>query len=264
MHATRTLAHLSDLHIGRTDDTSAAAEQLCAAVLASDVDEVLVTGDVTHRGRWSELAEFERIFAPLAGRLVVVPGNHDRLGEDAGRGLMKGGRVAVESRPGAHIVRFDSTAEHNRHLARPHGELTCEDVSAIDEAIAAAPPGALSVLMLHHHLLPLPADDVGERIATWLGWSMAMELELGHELVECLRGRCDVVLHGHRHAAGELVLLPRRGRALHVLNAGCSPELGAFRVLRHADGRLLSDEWLRVRETIPVAVSGFTQRPVAA
>lgn len=241
---TTTLAHLSDLHLGRDAATDEAARALCEALVAAEVDDVLVTGDVTHRGAFAELALFERIFAPLRDRLLVVPGNHDRLGEDAARAIMGGARVAVSARPGAFVVRFDSTAAHNRHFVRPHGELTPADVAGIDAALARAPAGDLTVLMLHHHLLPLPADDVGERIATWLGWSMAMELALGRELIGRLRGRCDLVLHGHRHRASELVLLPRRGRALHVLNAGCSPELGRVRLLTHADGRVVSDRWL--------------------
>jgi metallophosphoesterase superfamily enzyme len=45
---------------------------------------VLVTGDVTHRGRLREWAAFEKAFEPLieSGRLTAVPGNHDRLGDD--------------------------------------------------------------------------------------------------------------------------------------------------------------------------------------
>ena len=243
---TRTLAHVSDLHIGRDAETTAAAAALCHELLAADVDAILLTGDVTHRGRWAELAEFERMFAPLRGRLVAVPGNHDRLGEDVTRGLMPGPRVQVERRPGTFIVRFDSTAPHNRHFARPHGDLGPDDVVALDQAVARAAPAELVVLMLHHHLLPLPADDVGEWLATRLGWSMAAELGLGRALVERLRGRCDLVLHGHRHRAGEVLLLPRRGRALHVLNAGSTPELGRARVLTHADGRLVREDWLQI------------------
>ncbi|MFL5302170.1 MAG: metallophosphoesterase family protein, partial [Anaeromyxobacteraceae bacterium] len=91
----RTLAHVSDLHLGRDARTDAAAA-LVRALLHEGVDDVLVTGDVTHRGRDRELATFERLFAPLADRLVVVPGNHDRAGDDLAARLMPGARVAVE------------------------------------------------------------------------------------------------------------------------------------------------------------------------
>jgi predicted phosphodiesterase len=201
-----------------------------------------------HRGRDAELATFEAIFAPIRDRVLVVPGNHDRLGDDAARRLMPpGARVAVEARPGLHVVRLDSTAPHNRALLACHGALSEADVAAVDAAMAAAPAGALAALMLHHHVLPLPADHLGERLASLLGWPNAAELPRGRRLLERLRGRCDLVAHGHRHAASALVLPARAGRTLHVLNAGSSTELGTFAVLSHARGRIVSERWVDAR-----------------
>lgn len=242
----RTIAHVSDLHLGRDRQTDAGAARVAEALLLAGVDSVLVTGDVTHRGRRAELATFEALFAPLRARTVVVPGNHDRLGEDAGRGLMAGPRVVVEARPGLHLVRLDSTAPHNRALLTAHGELSEADIAAVDSAVGAAPPGTLVALMLHHHLLPLPEDHLSERLATWLGWPHAAELALGRALVERLRGRCDLVVHGHRHAASELIVPSSHGRPLHVMNAGSSPALGRVRIVGHAAGRITSLRWLEL------------------
>ncbi len=240
----RTLVHISDLHIGRDARTDAAAIELRDSLLAADPDEVLLTGDVTHRGRRAELAAFERAFAPLAGKLLVVPGNHDRSGEGAARALMPGGRVQAHEREGLFVVRLDSTAPHNRRLIDSHGALTPPDLAAVDEAVASAPPGALVVLMLHHHLLPLPEDSWCERLASLLGLPNAAELGLGRELIERLLGRCDLVLHGHRHRAGEVVLHAPGVRSLHVLNAGSTPALGRARVVEHRAGSIASMSWL--------------------
>jgi 3',5'-cyclic AMP phosphodiesterase CpdA len=49
--ALRTLAHVSDLHLGRDARTDDAAAALVRALLHERVDDVLLTGDVTHRGR---------------------------------------------------------------------------------------------------------------------------------------------------------------------------------------------------------------------
>ena len=38
-----------------------------------------------------------------------------------------------------------------------------------------------------------------ERLSEWFGWPYAEELRKGTALVAALRGRCDVILHGHRH-----------------------------------------------------------------
>jgi 3',5'-cyclic AMP phosphodiesterase CpdA len=239
---TRTLAHVSDLHVGRDAATDRAAARVSEALHAARVDDVLVTGDVTHRGRAAELARFEALFAPLRDRLVVVPGNHDRLGDDVARRMM-GARVEVERRPGLHVVRADSTAPHNRTLIEGHGALSAADVDAIDAAVGAAPPGVLVVLALHHHLLPLPPEGIGERLANLLGWPHAAELARGRELLARVRGRCDVVAHGHRHAASE-ASLPAHGRPLRVMNAGSTTDLGRARLLAHAGGRVLAEGWL--------------------
>lgn len=242
----RTLAHVSDLHLGRDRRSDAAARAVGSALAAAGVDAVLVTGDVTHRGRAAELRAFEDAFAPLLerGRVVLVPGNHDRAGEDVGATLMVGSRVGVADLPGLHVVRVDSTGPHNRSLIAAHGLLGRRDLVEVDAALRDAPRGALSVVMLHHHVLPLPADDLAERVAGWLGWPNAGELVRGRELLEVARGRCDLVLHGHRHVPGDAAPFPGDARPLAVVNAGCSPDLGGARVLLHEDGALRGSFWL--------------------
>jgi 3',5'-cyclic AMP phosphodiesterase CpdA len=257
----RTLAHVSDLHLGRDRRTDAAAWALGAALEDARVDAVLVTGDVTHRGRASELRAFEHAFSALLerGRLVVVPGNHDRAGEDVGATLMVGSRVGVADLAGLHVVRVDSTAPHNRSLMAAHGLLGDRDLDDVDAALRDAPPGALTVLMLHHHVLPLPAEDLAERLAGWLGWPHAEELSRGRELLDLARGRCDLILHGHRHVPAELAPFPGDARPLAVVNAGCAPDLGSARVFLHEDGALRGSRWLAFR-----ARAGPSRRRAAA
>src|SRR5512137_664478 len=222
--ATRSLIHLSDLHVGRDEATDVAARDLARMAMDARVDRVLLTGDVTHRGLASELSRYESIFAPLleSGRLVAVPGNHDRMGDDAGRAIMRGGRVAITSAPGLHVVRIDSTAPHNRSLIDGHGALCRQDVADVRLALDEAPSDALTVVMLHHHVLPLPVEDLAERLATLVGLPCADELPLGEDLLGEIHGRCRLVLHGHRHVPAEFrVALPREA-PMRILNAGSS------------------------------------------
>ena len=254
MEVARTLAHVSDFHLGRDRRTDAAVEALAASLAAALPDCVLVTGDLTHRGRRAELERFRELFAPLSDRLVIVPGNHDRAGDDVGSTLMPGGRVAVEARPGLHVVRLDSTSPRNRSLLRAHGEVTARDAAEVLAAMEVAAPDALAVLMLHHHVLPLPGDHLVEHIASRLGWPHVAELAAGPALVGRLHGRCDLVLHGHRHVAAERVV--EGPRPLRVVNAGSSPELGV-RLFAHAGGQVLAERWLlgpglRTTRTLPV------------
>ena len=110
--------------------------------------------------------------------------------------------------------------------------------------MTSAPRDLLVAVMLHHHVLPLPEDHLVERIASWLGLPNAAELLRGQELVELLLGRCDLVLHGHRHAAAEFTLDPRGGRRLRVINAGCTPDAPRVRIVAHAHGKVVEERWL--------------------
>lgn len=244
---TRTLAHVSDLHVGKSPETDRRAEAIRDALIAADVDHVVMTGDLTHRGRNEELSRFFQIFAPLLARdrLTLVPGNHDRLGDDVADAIQAGPRVTVSEVDGLHLVRFDSTGPHNRAWLSGHGAMSMEDVEAITAAVEGAEPGRLVAVLLHHHVLPLPADHAAERLVSWLGWPYAEELELGRRLLPKLRGRCDLVLHGHRHSPQSRTLFDGDHRPLGIFNAGSSTELGRVRVFWHRQGRVAhTPAWL--------------------
>jgi predicted phosphodiesterase len=257
-----TLAHLSDLHLGASPAHERGAAALVASLREARVDHVVLTGDVTESGRIDEYELFQSLFLPLRreGRLTVVPGNHDRSGDDVAELLSDELRVSVDARDGVFMVCVDSTAPHNRSLFRCHGTLCERTLDGVDEALGLAPPGVLVTVLLHHHVLPLPVESFGEWFADTCGWPHAAELPLGRALLERVRGRCDLVLHGHRH-------VPRHfqvdgARPLQVLNAGSSTGLGAYRVLRHEAGVVREVRWVHALPT-PRPSPHFTA-PVAS
>lgn len=71
----RILAHLSDLHFGRT--RMATLEPLLDVLAGVKPDVVAVSGDLTQRARTREFREAREFLDRLPGRVVVVPGNHD-------------------------------------------------------------------------------------------------------------------------------------------------------------------------------------------
>jgi 3',5'-cyclic AMP phosphodiesterase CpdA len=249
---TQTLAHLSDLHVGRGSNACDAAFRLREALLDEDVGHVIVTGDVTHRGRTREADRFHELFQPLArqGKLTLIPGNHDRLNDDVRPRLMDGPRVQLEEREGLYLIRVDSTGDHNRRWIDGHGELLFDDVRQVDRLLARAPSNALCAVLLHHHPLPLPEEDPFETLVTWIGWPNARELDGGRQLMEVLRGRCDLLLHGHRHVPAEVRLFENEPRPLRVYNAGSTTELERFRVFQHREGALLGEpSWVSFTRT---------------
>lgn len=241
----RTIAHLSDLHFGASSTHFAAAAALRDAVESMVIDHVIVTGDVTERGTNAEFAQFKELFGQLqaSGRLVVVPGNHDRLGDDVARNMM-GVRVDTVRGDGLLIIRVDSTGSHNRWLMASHGNIDLPVIALVQDALATALPGDFVVMTIHHHLLPLPEDTVFEKIANFFRLPFAAELRLGRVLLERLAGRCDLVLHGHRHAPKE-EMIAHGDRDLRIYNAGSSTALGRFRLFSYDAGRLAREpEWI--------------------
>ncbi len=242
------IAHLSDLHIGASRAESLACEKLCETLLAMDVGHVVVTGDVTENGRAGEYAEFNRIFAPLrgAGKLTVVPGNHDRLGDDVGREIMDGTRVDVTRIGRVSVVRVDTTGWHNRFSIAAHGFLDPRVLGDVDRAVDAIPKTDLIIVAHHHHLLRLPLEGFLEHLSHVLWLPFADALRHGPTLLRRLRGRADLVFHGHRHVPAETHYLDLP-RPLRVFNAGSSSRLGRFRLFEHADGKLVGDpSWVRL------------------
>jgi len=260
-------AHISDLHIGRSEQNDADAARLCAALVESNVDYVIATGDLTHRGSRRELEIYEKTFAALQadGRLISIPGNHDCLGDDVSGAIMSGPRVQSACYPGLYVVRVNSTAPHNRSWLNGHGSLDDDDLKAIDAALDAAPAGHLVVIALHHHVLPMPEEHAMERLSSWLGFIYTTELSRGRDLLMRVRGRCDLVLHGHRHVprAARLFGPPR---PTHIFNAGSSTELGRVRVFAHNGvGHLLGQPlWLDVPAPWADAYQAFAEAEDAA
>jgi len=252
---TLTLAHVSDLHLG-VPGAERATASVCESLVEAGVDHVMVTGDVTQRGRTREWEQFQRAFAPLleAGRVTLVPGNHDRADEDVASIIMPDQRVQVAEHEGLFMVRVDSTAPHNRSLLTAHGHLDEQDMAAVVRALDAAPPRALVVVALHHHVHPLPGDFFHEDLVSWLGWPWCDELSGGQRLLRRILGRCDLLLHGHRHVPRERHEVANGSRPIGVYNAGSSSKLGCVRVFRHARGLLEgAPQWLAARPVAPHA-----------
>ena len=71
----RILAHLSDLHFGRTDPTLLAPLESALAALQPHL--IVVSGDLTQRARRSQFLAARAFLDRLPAPRIVVPGNHD-------------------------------------------------------------------------------------------------------------------------------------------------------------------------------------------
>lgn len=254
------MVHLSDLHFGASARLERRTIALAEALHRANVDHVVVTGDVTEHGRQSEFERFLAVFDRFArsGRLTVVPGNHDRLGDDVADWAMGGRRVHVRRAPGLHLVSCDSTRPAASFAFVAHGTLAPQTIDAIVDATADAEPDALVCVLLHHHVLPRRHECVFEALGSAVGLPFAGALPLGPLLLQRLRGRADLLLHGHRHRPFAHWL--PGARPLGLFNAGCSPALAAARRFDHARGRLVvQPRWFALHDA---AVATLPQQPV--
>jgi 3',5'-cyclic AMP phosphodiesterase CpdA len=71
----RIIAHLSDLHFGRVDQT--VIEPLIQTIKELDPHALVVSGDLTQRARSHEFQEAREFLDELPSPQIIVPGNHD-------------------------------------------------------------------------------------------------------------------------------------------------------------------------------------------
>jgi 3',5'-cyclic AMP phosphodiesterase CpdA len=200
-----------------------------------------VTGDVSMSGETAELQAAAKLLAPWAdaGRLTVLPGNHDVwsrasaeghrflrvLGAD-GRGMKEAYAVfprEVELSPEVVLVALDSA----RWGAEPEataGRVGVEQLHACREIVRGLKAaGRAAVIALHHHVV-LPPERVPSDVQL-----ARMPLADAADLVR-LAAELPVaaILHGHRHVPFRLELPGAApGKTTPVLCAGSATRVAS-------------------------------------
>jgi len=224
--------HVSDLHVGRRE-FPAAHEALKTLTARLRPELVIASGDLAHRGRRREHERAAELLHSLSLPLLVVPGNHDipRL------------PPARFTRPWAEFERLWETTQpvyRGEHVfvvgmnsVRPwrhqSGGVTGAQLARVAERFRDAPPGALRVAVLHHHVLGAPWRSRKRPVA-----------RRNHVLARLVESGAELVLAGHIHQSTVAerrefeVSAPGGERAVVVSNA---PGLGRPRPRRRGEAR---------------------------
>jgi 3',5'-cyclic AMP phosphodiesterase CpdA len=184
---------LSDLHFGARDD-AAIHKAIGAFVTQSEPELIVATGDLTHRGR---AAEHDRAAAFLRGLgvpVVTVPGNHDIPYSFPARFMQpwrEFDRVwettePVYSTDAVHVVGVNSV----RPWRHQSGGVNDAQLMRVAQRLAAAPPGALRIVALHHQLIGAPWRTRKKPVA-----------RRNHVLASLVDAGADLILGGHIHQA---------------------------------------------------------------
>ena len=187
----RTIAHLSDLHFGRTNPEMVA--QLRAHLTGIRPDLVVVSGDLTQRARIAEFQEAKAFLDALPKPQIVVPGNHDiELYNLYGRfvqGLQRYRHYISEdvdpfySDPELLVVAVNTA----RSLTFKGGRVNAAQVVRLRELLIAAQPGAVKILVAHHPI------DLPEMLNHPLAGGAEMMLR------SLADSGIDLILSGHLH-----------------------------------------------------------------
>ncbi len=190
---TARLLHVSDLHTGAHEERDV-EQALARLVERVEPQLVVASGDLSHRGRRSQLERAAAFLRSLGPPVLAVPGNHDLPYTPARfvRPWSEFERVwettePVATLPGLHAVGLNS-ARPFRHQGGALGSAQLERATG---HLAAAEPGALRVVALHHHLVGAPWRAAHKR-------PVSRRKHVLHALVEA---GADLILGGHIHQA---------------------------------------------------------------
>ena len=187
------LLHISDLHAGSVEET-AVERRLEPLVERVQPELIVVTGDLTHRGRRREHERAADLLRDLARPLLVIPGNHDIPYTFPARFTRPWAEFERQWETVEPVYRSDELVVVGLNSVRPwrhqSGRIRNAQIVRAGELLADAPDGVLRVVAFHHHLIGAP-------------WR-SRKRPVSHRstvLAGLVDGGAELILAGHIHQA---------------------------------------------------------------
>jgi 3',5'-cyclic AMP phosphodiesterase CpdA len=185
------ILHVSDLHVG-AGATPDAAPALEALVERLRPELIVASGDLTHRGRRDQHDRAAALLRSLNVRVVAVPGNHDipyTFPARFTRPWAEFERLWETTRP-VHVS--DTVCLVGVNSVRPwrhqSGGVRDDQLGWAATQLAAAPPNALRMIVLHHQLGGAPWRTRKRPVA-----------RRNHVLGALVDAGAELVVSGHTH-----------------------------------------------------------------
>lgn len=163
-----TIAHISDVHFGRTDP--AVVEGLVEDLAARSPSVLVASGDFTQRARTGQYREAAAFLARLPGPQLLIPGNHDIPLYDVVRRFLfplhrYRRHITRDLRP---VVRNDGMIVMGMNTARSFtlsldgfwkdGAISEEQLLDVKLQACDLPPELFKVVVTHHPFIPPPRE----------------------------------------------------------------------------------------------------------
>jgi 3',5'-cyclic AMP phosphodiesterase CpdA len=258
----RTIAHLSDLHFGRTDPD--VVRGACEAVNRMKPDLVVISGDLTQRARSHQFRAARAFLERLPKPQIVVPGNHDiplwNIFARSFSPLRKYRRLVTRNlepffADGEIAVLGVNTA---RSLTIKDGRINRRQIDVAVARFSAGAPDCVRILVTHHPFDQPEKGDAGDIVGRAV-------LAMG-----AIGSRVDLILSGHLHlgrSGSSTVRYPGSGALIVLAGTATSTrvrgEPNAFNLLELDGNRLALRrfEWQATDRTFAeAAVQRFTRK----
>jgi 3',5'-cyclic AMP phosphodiesterase CpdA len=223
--------HLSDLHFGSHDDARL-EPGLEALIGRVDPELVIASGDLTHRGRAAQHDHAATFLRSLGRPVLAIPGNHDMPYTPIARFTKTWAQFERHWETTEPVYRSETLFVVGLNSARPwlqqSGRLRRRQLTHAAELLTEAPPTALRIVVLHHHLLGAPWRSRKKPVARRSDVLAAL-VDAGAELV--LAGHIHQAAMSERHEF-EVVTGDIRGVTVSI-----APGLGQPRPDRRGEAR---------------------------
>jgi 3',5'-cyclic AMP phosphodiesterase CpdA len=188
--ATRVL-HISDIHVGAHEEREV-EPGLRALIEATSPELIVVSGDLTHRGTREQHERAAGFLRGLGPPVLAVPGNHDLPHTFPARFTRPLAEFERQWETAEPTVRSDRLLVVGLNSARPwrhqSGGVTDAQLERVRLRLAEAPPGALRIAVLHHHLTGAPWRSRKRPVA-----------QRSHVLASLVEAGAELILAGHIH-----------------------------------------------------------------
>ena len=192
----RRIAHISDLHFGRTD--AQVVESLIAELNRDRPDLIIASGDFTMRSRRKEFVEARAFLDRLASPWIGVPGNHDiayfKLLTRFFHPFRRYRRfIAQETEPSwfddeIGVVCLNTVRTWAPEVDWSQGKITRAKIAEAEGRLAALPKDVFRIVVGHHPFMPPPWDAEARLVG-----------HAGEALAAFRRHGVGLTLAGHLH-----------------------------------------------------------------